>query len=172
MLSNHNEEKEQIVYILFQTAKNSLPIYLEIENNDQKTALSVACEYGNRNLVNILLDFRANMNHYMPIHMAVQSGHVDIVQLLIEYKVQLTSVNSYNETLLHIACKYNRTDVLQVLIHYQMDFEVRDYQGYTPLLTAGYFNHHDCMKILLINRADITAIDKHGKNICKLMIFN
>jgi ankyrin len=139
-----------------------------MENNDQKTALSVACEYGkNRNLVAILLHFQANIDHYMPIHMAVKSGNVDIVQLLIEYQVKLTLINSYNETPLHIACKYNRIDVLQVLINYQIDFEARDYQGYTPLLTASYFNHHDCMRILLIHRANISAIDKSRTNIRK-----
>jgi ankyrin repeat protein len=107
----------------------------------------------------------------MPIHMAVKSGNVDIVKLLLlEYQVQLTSTNISSETPLHIACQYNRTDVLQVLINYQneiIDLEVRDYQGYTPLLTASYFNHQDCIRILLINRANITAIDNNGKNICK-----
>jgi ankyrin repeat protein len=142
-------------------------MYLEIENKERKTALSIACEYGNRNLVNILLRFQANINHYMSIHMAVKSGNVDIVQLLIEYQVKLTSINQCNETPLHIACKYNRTDVLQVLIHHQKDLEIRDYRGYTSLLTAGYFDHQDCLRILLIRRADITAIDKYGRNIRK-----
>ena len=167
MLQNNNDEKETIAWILLHTARDYLPVYLEIENKDRKTALSVACEYGNRNLVDILLRFRANIEQYMPIHMAVKSGNIDIIELLIEYQVKLTLINSYNETPLHIACKYNRTDVLRVLIHYQRDLEVRDYRGYTPLLTAGYFDHHDCLKMCLIHRADITAIDKYGRNIRK-----
>lgn len=99
--------------------------------------------------------------------MAIKSGNVEIVQLLIEYQIQLTLINLFKETSLHIACKYNRIDVLQVLINYHMDLEVRDYQGYTPLLTASYFNHHHCIRILLINQANITAIDNNEKNICK-----
>jgi ankyrin repeat protein len=167
----NNNLQNATAHLLLETAKEYIQFYLEIENKDKKTALSIACEYGNINLVRILLLYGAYVHNSMPIHMAVKSGNVDIVKLLLlEYQVQLTSTNISSETPLHIACQYNRTDVLQVLINYQneiIDLEVRDYQGYTPLLTASYFNHQDCIRILLINRADITAIDNNGKNICK-----
>ncbi|CAF4427723.1 unnamed protein product, partial [Adineta steineri] len=133
------------------------------------------CEYGNINLIRILLIYGANIHNSMPIHMAIKSGNIDIVQLLLEYQVKLTLTNIYLETSLHIACKYNRIDVLQILINYQnenIDLEVRDYQGYTPLLTASYFNHQHCINILLMNKADITVSDNYGKNICKSYLNN
>ncbi|CAF1052332.1 unnamed protein product [Rotaria sordida] len=168
IILNHIEEnsilQNTITHFLLHKAKNYLKFYLEIENKDKKTALSIACEYGNINLVRILLLYGANIHNYMPIHMAIKSGNIDIIQLLFEYQIQLKLTNIYGETPLHIACKYNRIDVLQILINYQyekLDLEVRDYQGYTPLLTASYFNHHDCIRILLINNANITVIDNY-----------
>ena len=156
--------------LLLHTAKDYLQFYLEIENKDKKTALNIACEYGNINLVKLLLLYGANIHNYMTIHMGIKSGNVDIVELLLEYQVNLTLINLSGENSLHIACKYNRRDVLQILLNSQnenIDLEVRDYQGYTPLLTASYFNHHDCIRILLINKADITVNDNYDKNICK-----
>lgn len=136
-----------------------------MENKDQKTALSLACEHGNEELVRVLLRFNASIDHYMPIHMAVKSGNVPLVRLLIASATTSTFFNQTNESPLHIACKYNRIDVLQVLIHYQMDLEVRDHQGYTPLLTAAYFNHHACIRMLIMHGADITVMDKCQRNI-------
>ncbi|CAF2042757.1 unnamed protein product [Rotaria magnacalcarata] len=168
ILCNSSEElhflQNTAAHFLLHRAEDYLQSYLEIENKERKTALSVACEYGNINLVRILLIYGASIRNYMPIHMAVRSGNVDIVQLLLQYQVPLTSTNIYAETPLHIACKFNRIDVLQILINYQnenVDLEVRDYQGYTPLLTASYFDHYDCIRMLLLNHANITAIDNH-----------
>ncbi|CAF3639839.1 unnamed protein product [Rotaria socialis] len=169
----HFLQNTTTAHFLLHRAEDYLQSYLEIENKERKTALSVACEYGNINLVRILLIYGASIRNYMPIHMAVKSGNVDIVQLLLQYQVPLTSTNIYAETPLHIACKFNRMDVLQILINYQnenFDLEVRDYQGYTPLLTASYFDHFDCIRILLLNHANITAIDNHGKNILHICI--
>ncbi|CAF3667628.1 unnamed protein product [Rotaria sp. Silwood1] len=177
VILNYIEEnhiyRNTTAHFLLHAAKYNLKSYLEIENKDKKTALSVACEYGNINLVQILLIYGASIDNYMPIHMAVKSGNVDIIQLLFKYHIQLTLTNLYGETPLHIACKYNRIDILQVLLNYQnenLDLEVKDYQGYTPLLTASYFDHQDCMRILLINNANITAIDKYGKTILHICI--
>ncbi|CAF2069611.1 unnamed protein product [Rotaria magnacalcarata] len=177
ILCNSSEElhflQNTAAHFLLHRAEDYLQSYLEIENKERKTALSVACEYGNINLVRILLIYGASIRNYMPIHMAVRSGNVDIVQLLLQYQVPLTSTNIYAETPLHIACKFNRIDVLQILINYQnenFDLEVRDYQGYTPLLTASYFDHYDCIRMLLLNHANITAIDNHGKNILHICI--
>jgi ankyrin repeat protein len=175
IIFNNIEENDILqnttAHFLLHTAKKSnLQFYLEIKNKDKKTALSVACEHGNIHLVKILLLYGANINDYMPIHMAVKSGNIKIVQLLLEHHVKLTLTNIYRETPLHIACKYNRTDILQILItryNDNEDLEVRDCQGYTPLLTASYFNHRDCIRLLLNNGADITAIDNYDKNICK-----
>lgn len=171
MILNDHQDKEKIAYSLLHATNDSLGIYLEMENKDRKTALSLACEYGNENLVQILLRFNASIDHYMPIHMAVKSGNVSTVQLLLTHYMQLSLSNGQNQNALHIACKYNRIDVLQILIEFRMDLEVRDDQGYTPLLTAAYFNHQTCMRILLMHGADITATDKYRKNICKLNLF-
>ena len=166
ILNNH-QNTEKIASILLYAAQNSRRIYLEMENKDQKTALSLACEHGNEELVRILLRFNASIDHYMPIHMAVKSGNVPLVRLLMTSHVKLTLFNRTNQSPLHIACKNNRIDVLQILIDYQMDLEVRDDQGYTPLLTAAYFNHHTCIRILLMHGADITVMDKCKRNIRK-----
>ncbi|CAF3986350.1 unnamed protein product [Adineta steineri] len=177
IIENHMDENDllkiTIVHMLLNAAKDYRQFYLELENKDKKTALSIACEYGNINLIRILLIYGANIHNSMPIHMAIKSGNIDIVQLLLEYQVKLTLTNIYLETSLHIACKYNRIDVLQILINYQnenIDLEVRDYQGYTPLLTASYFNHQHCINILLMNKADITASDNYGKNILHICV--
>ncbi|UJR22073.1 hypothetical protein I4U23_025139 [Adineta vaga] len=169
----HNNEEDILIhnttaYLLLNTAKHFLDYYLEIKNEQKQTALSLACEYGNKDLVQILLLYGANAQDCMPLHMAIKSGNTEIVQYLLEYPIK-----NYFDTSLHIACQYNRTNILQMLINYQNDnlnLEVQDQRGYTPLLTASYFDHDDCIEILRFNGADLTAMDNFQRNILHICV--
>ena len=166
------QANDAIARVLLDAAKERsssfLHRYLQIENVDQQTALSLACEHARLHLVRLLLLYGASGDDFKPIHMAVKSGSIPIVELLLEHSDPSALANSSGETPLHIACKYNRADLLQVLIETRstsIDLQVRDHQGSTPLLTASYFNHHDCIRVLLVNGADMKAMDHHGRHV-------
>ena len=139
------------------------PSSLDIENEDQQTALSVACEHGQTRLVQMLLSPGANVHCSMPMQMAIRGGHAHIVHLLLEYQTLLSP-----DSALHLACQYNRTDILRMLLgRCNLPLEGRDDKGYTPLLTASAFDHLHCLKLLLNHAADITARDQQGRSVCK-----
>lgn len=46
-------------------------------------------------------------NGNRPIHIAAQNGHIDVVRLLIEHKVDLNAVNNAKNTALHMARAYD-----------------------------------------------------------------
>jgi ankyrin repeat protein len=173
-LCQKNGNHDSIVDILLQRAKefrllSNLQNYVDMKNNDQQTALSLACEHGHTRLVHILLDYQADIHYYLSLHMAIKGEHLNIVQILLARQTPSISMNNAAESSWHIACRYNRTDILQTLIHHcgdQLDFEVRDQQGLTPLLTAGTFNHRYCIEILLHYGADRRARDYRGRNLC------
>ncbi|CAF0772592.1 unnamed protein product [Adineta ricciae] len=155
-------------YLLLDIAKDRLDYYLEMFNHEDKTALSLACEHGNQDLVRILLLYGANAQNCMTIHMAIKSGNPDIVQYLLESQMKHDFHTSF-----HMACQYNRTDILRMLIDHSSDhsnIEIRDHRGYTPLLTASYYNHHDCMQILLSNGANLFAVDYARRNILHICV--
>jgi ankyrin repeat protein len=75
---------EEIVDLLLDTGKTS------VDHADKwgVTALHYACRQGHYNVVNCLLQARANINAqenygFTPLHEAAENGHLDIVRLLI-----------------------------------------------------------------------------------------
>jgi ankyrin repeat protein len=174
MIGESLQANDAIARVLLDAAKERSPSflrrYLQIDNEDQQTALSLACEHDRLHLVRLLLLYGASVDDFTPIHMAVKSGSISIVELLLEHSGPSALANPSGETPLHIACKYNRADLLQVLIEIgstSIDLQARDHQGSTPLLTASYFNHRDCIRILLVNGADMKATDHHGRHVRK-----
>jgi len=162
--SQQSTFNESIVYELLDHAKSSL----EIENNEHKTVLSLACEYNHEILVRLLCNYRTNVHDCMPFHMAIKSGNINIVELLLNNHLELISMNINGETMVHLACRYNRIDILKMFLSYRIDIEIRDQQGFTPLLTACSMNHYECVEILLRNQTNLYATDNYERNICKL----
>lgn len=172
MIGESFQANDAIARVLLDAAKEHPPLslhhYLQMENEDQQTALSLACEHGRVHLVRLLLLYGASADDFKPIHMAVKSGSIPIVELLLEHSDASVLANPSGETPLHIACQYNRADLLQVLIDTRstsIDLQVRDHHGSTPLLTASYFNHPDCIRVLLLNDADMKTMDYDGRHI-------
>ena len=53
---------------------------------------------------------------YTPLHVASVSGQISVVKLLLEYKVEVDSVNVFRNTSLHIACLNGQDVVVKELI--------------------------------------------------------
>lgn len=155
--------------LLLNAASDQLRFYLEMENDERKTALTLACQFGCKEFARALLLHGARLGHTMAVHMAITSGNAELIQLLLESRANFSVADDHGETSLHLACRYDRTDVLRMLLEHEnekIDLEVRDQLGHTPLLTAGYHNRPGCIRILLLQRADLSALDNCGRSIC------
>ncbi|KAI0796751.1 ankyrin repeat-containing domain protein [Abortiporus biennis] len=106
------------------------PDILDWANKSGKTALHVAAEKGNEELVRMLLDLGADFDladnlGNTPLHYASAWGNVPIVQMLIERGCQYSVRNNEGFTPSDYAYSLNTKDVLQDTARAQFEFNKR-----------------------------------------------
>lgn len=71
------------------------------------------------------------------LHYAIQSGRVDLLELLLSKGNCHNTTNDYGETALHVAVKKNKYDIARILLrHDATDANVMDCNGNSPLHSA------------------------------------
>lgn len=80
-----------------------------------------------------------------PLMVAAQYGHLDVVRLLLEYGAPVDHQQMhYSCTALWWACRSNRVDVVRMLLFHGADWDLRDWKGRTPFELALHKGHWGC----------------------------
>ena len=115
-----------------------------VKEGEYNRLLLKAASTGMNRIVKYLLDAGVDSNakkcNYWcsPLHLAVWSGHTDIVKLLLDAGAYMDIKNSCNRTPLHLATMKNHTDIVKLLIERGADMEVKDKYGWNPLYFIKY----------------------------------
>eukprot|EP01126_Amoeba_proteus_P050860 TRINITY_DN6045_c0_g1_i10.p1 TRINITY_DN6045_c0_g1~~TRINITY_DN6045_c0_g1_i10.p1 ORF type:complete len:983 (+),score=204.86 TRINITY_DN6045_c0_g1_i10:565-3513(+) len=125
-------------------------------NNFGLTPLHLACYFGSRELVSLLLGWSGGLERVIevrsentPYHVAAQQGDALILEDLIKFNPQLfLSVCSLGVTPLHLAARLGHTQCAKVLLDYNFTVESSP-NGVTPLLEAAGSGHLEILKLLL-----------------------
>jgi ankyrin repeat protein len=108
---------------------------------DGISALHRACQNGDLNMTQLLLDNHAEVNQKSdeltwsrtPIFAAIQSGNKDLVELLLQHKALLEELDLLGMTPLFFAVDFYRENIALFLIEQGAKIDVKDAAG-TPLL--------------------------------------
>jgi ankyrin repeat protein len=78
-----------------------------------------ACEYGDTEIVDILLRNNSNVNQcdkekQTPLFIACKKGYIDIVKLLIESKCEIFNHSLIGQTVLHAVCSGSNLKYMNV----------------------------------------------------------
>ena len=125
------------------------------------TPLIIACESGNKQVVEILLEADADVNNALtdsnPLLIVCKSGRSDIVKILLEAGADANVVRNGN-TPLSIACLYNRTDVVRLLLDYGADVNETIYKGedISILEYACSYSNKETVELLLKHDTNIS----------------
>jgi TonB family protein len=79
---------------------------------------------------------------------AVEGGHDDIVELLLEAGASVDRQDESGETALHLAARHGRTAAARLLLQAGADFGLRDAEERTPLYRAIERHHADVIEML------------------------
>lgn len=107
------------------------------ETHGGETALSFASSHNNIELITMLLDRGASVNHpslhdASPIHQAAWNGGNDAIRLLVSRGADINSIDPHhNFTALHLAKCNGKPDTIELLISLGADITVRNMQGLT-----------------------------------------
>ena len=92
-----------------------------------------------------------------PLHYASEYGHRDIVDLLLEQKADIEAKNFFQTTPLHLAAKGGHRDIVDLLLEQKADIEAKDRHQGTPLHYASYSDQKEVVTLLLKKGADLGA---------------
>jgi ankyrin repeat protein len=148
-------------------------IFLENKNIDTaldlRPPLHQAVKLGEEERVRTLLesknteiDRRDGFNE-TPLYIAVQTGKINIVQLLIDAGANLNATNRLEDTALHKAVFTEDLPAAKVLLKAGAKVNVKNNWNQTPLHFATIIGNPQIVKLLLNAGADKNAINKSGK---------
>jgi ankyrin repeat protein len=136
------------------------PIY-DIPDNQQNQLLHKSAYYGANKSINYLLNKNANpneenVNHLLPIHIAIQSGSIASIQVFLENNPSALSYKDHDgNTLIHHAILHRQYNVLIYLIDCGADLEIPNNSQFTPLALANYIKDQKSIELLtLLTKTD------------------
>jgi ankyrin repeat protein len=108
------------------------------EESRGRTPLHMAAEYGDIELVDLLIRYRADVNapdrdRNTPLHYAVMRGHKHVAEFLLKNRANSNAQNKDGRTPLHIAALNNNIELVQLLLRYGANPQKRDAAGKTPI---------------------------------------
>ncbi len=133
---------------------------IEERVNYKMTALEAACNAGQINVVEFLLERGASLTNnnahgQTPLHHACESGNTELVARLIEkYKYPVNARDYGDLTPLHHAIRYSIIEVIQTLLEHGADVHTQDEYGNSPLSEAYDRNNKELLRELIRHGVD------------------
>ena len=111
---------EDILSVELLTFSDPEKTALDIKSNAGRTALHIAAEKGNNDIVKLLLSAGANIDaqckaDFTPLHTAVKHGHTETVKLLLDNGADKSMENRYGKTAKYIAAELKSVEILSLL---------------------------------------------------------
>ncbi|CAG2212473.1 unnamed protein product [Mytilus edulis] len=136
--------------------------------DDSWTALNAACQRGNQDIANFLIDEGSIFNTVDTLGttllmLACYTGLNETVQLLIKKGVDINVLNNRKMSALKYACISGHKNIVSLLLDNEADSSTVYHDGRTPLVIA-FEEKHDHILTLLKNKGfDVESTDKLGK---------
>jgi RNA polymerase sigma factor (sigma-70 family) len=126
-----------------------------------ETPLHAAADYGEKELVNLLLANGAQINAKRsdgntPLHLAANVGSLTVVECLIRNGADVRVRNNWEGTPLHLAAQHENTDIATILLQNGADVHAG---WHRPLHTAAWHGHRAMAELMLRHGADVNATD-------------
>ncbi|CAM1295460.1 Uncharacterised protein g1290 [Pycnogonum litorale] len=143
---------------------------IDCRNEERKTPLHIAAEFGRTKIVKELIDKNdlivsaEDEDKNTPIHLAASNGHVKVIRLLIDAGADLEALNSKMWTPLDCAAAAGHADSVKRLLDEDVPVDPLDFDKATPLHLAVGRGHIKVMETLLENGADVAHRDVNGWN--------
>ncbi len=148
--------------------ENGMDVNIEDENG--KTPLLMACLWNNENLAKYLIEEQnANINveskrGWTPLFMAYRQKNIDLAKYLIEHGADVNYQNRYDGTIWSRVCmcenEEDETGFVGYLINHGANVNLQSKTGWTPLFDACKNGNETLVKYLIEHGADVNQQNK------------
>ena len=123
-----------------------------------QTPLMYASRFGNLEIVQILLQNGANIDHKgmygkTPLMQACRYEYLDIVKLLLQNGANIHEKDDHNETSIFYACRVGNLEIVKFLLENGANINETDDLNETPLFYASQHRHLELVQFLIQNGA-------------------
>ncbi|XP_071097808.1 ankyrin repeat domain-containing protein 17-like [Haliotis cracherodii] len=133
--------------------------------------LHLACEVGNRFIVERLLpffDFNCRGREGLTgVMIAALYGKKDTFEMLVAKGADLTLTNDFNNNVLHLACQGGNRFIVERLLPL-FDINCRGHHGWTGVMRASLYGQKDTFEMLVSKGADLALTDDYNNNVLHL----
>jgi len=161
----------QVVRQLLERPK--VDINLRDPQNDYRTALHGACQYGQFDIVKLLVAHGASVDAvdedgWTPFHLALISNDLDSIKFMLQSGADMNKVFEEGYTALHLAACGNSVPILECILHSPLNnhsLSEQDKDGLTPLLDAVKNGAVDTVQYFLkiLDSAEVLRKTKDGR---------
>ena len=141
---------------------------IDVLGRGSRTLLRGASIPGHLGIVQWLLSRGANLTvpdelfGWTPLHAAAYYGHIEISQLLLEYKADKNTQSLHGETPLHNVSEVGHDNIARLLLEHGADVDAQDNSRNTPLLVALKHGCLEIARLLVEHGANIDAENDEG----------
>ena len=142
---------------------------VRVADNTGATCLILAAYFGHTETVRYLVGLPdVEVNHeandcFTALHFAVQEGHRDVVEVLIDAGADIDAKINGGRTPLHVACLYGELAIVKVLVKAGADVCATDDKGTTCLMSALGSGHTETVRYLVgLPDVDVNAANNRS----------
>ena len=126
---------------------------LELTSPDGHSALTAATLLGKTEVIRLLLEAGANVNHQteaksFPLQYAVEGNTENTLRALMEYNPEVNLVGDYGKTALHCIDSDSSVTEIKILVNGGADLKIRDKDQDTPIYNTVCFSNTEVLKYL------------------------
>jgi len=96
---------------------------------------------------------------------AASFGNKEVIDILLDYGADINAVDKYDQSALMKAAIYVKKEVIDALLDRGADINAVDKNGQSALMKAASFGNKEVIDTLLDRGSDINAVDKNGESV-------
>ncbi|XP_044726613.1 serine/threonine-protein phosphatase 6 regulatory ankyrin repeat subunit B-like isoform X3 [Chrysoperla carnea] len=150
---------------------------VDAQTRDGSTALQFAIWNDHSQVVEVLLEYNANVNvrnhidRETPLHVSARSRDVEICKMLLNKGADVDAKEKNGSTALHIATEEGSNEIVKLLLERGAKVDSKNKCNITPLYLSAQRDHQEIIETLLKFGADINSRNKYGRTALHIASF-
>lgn len=170
-IGHYASKSGRVELLTFMEKNETLRSLITAQTRSHKTCLHIACEFANFDAVKFLVTKFASLLHcedhmnWTALHFAAKGGSLEILEYLLEKKLEIGCLTKDQKTILHVACIHKKLDICRYAVsHFSYDL-LNTRTNTSGLLASHYLavekkeggNEEQILEVLRDSDMDLTA---------------